>query len=111
MCPCVTDQTREAVLHCRSGGGLAGEYFLILFSRARERDAASPDITHLRHIMSPDASFSLPRDRYKTRANLNAGLAKHGSLVSPRHRLIMGAIKEEDASSGPRGRVIRFSGV
>lgn len=29
MCLCVSDQTREAVLYCRSGGGLAGEYFLI----------------------------------------------------------------------------------
>lgn len=26
---CVTDQTREAVLHCGSGGGLAGECFFI----------------------------------------------------------------------------------
>jgi len=26
---CVTDQTREAVLHCGPGGGLPGEYFLI----------------------------------------------------------------------------------
>lgn len=55
VCLCVTDQTREAVLHCRSGGGLAGEYFLILFACTCKRDdIASLDITHLRHIMSSE---------------------------------------------------------
>lgn len=35
VCPCVADQTREAVLHCGPGGGLASEYFLIRWARAR----------------------------------------------------------------------------
>lgn len=82
VCLCVTDQTREAVLHCRSGGGLAGEYFLILFAGTCKRDdIASPDITRPRHIMSSEARhvrrllithFLFPGDRYKIRANLNA---------------------------------------
>jgi len=52
MCLCVTDQTREAVLHCGSGGGLASEYFLIYsFVRVSEASVVSLiSITHLRSI-------------------------------------------------------------
>lgn len=89
MCLCVTDQTREAVLHCRSGGGLAGEYFLISFARTCKRD----DNSHISRYHTSAAHnvvrrsarlithFPFPGDRYKIRANLNARIAKRTRLV------------------------------
>lgn len=116
VCLCVTDQTREAVLHCGSGGGLAGEYFFIYSSvRVSETSILSISLYHLWYIMLSDASnrsFSRPGDRCKIRANLR--YQNHETrLVSLRHRqLIMGVIKGEDASSERTAdSVIRFSGV
>lgn len=58
VCLCVTDQTREAVLHCGSGGGLAGEYFLIYsLVGVMERGIRDVflDIAYLWHITSSDS--------------------------------------------------------
>lgn len=59
VCVCVTDQTRETLLHCGSGGGLAGEYFLI----CTPLYTCSPDIAYLTRIRN----FVRRSDTYRTR--------------------------------------------
>jgi len=51
MCLCVTDQTREAVLHCGSGGRLASEYFFI-YSFARVIEASVVSLISITHLYS-----------------------------------------------------------
>lgn len=90
VCLCVTDQTREAVLHCGPGGGLAGEYFLIypiVYARVRRSSCLpisfiSPARVHNFVPMLGVYRTSLIA-QFRVRAycaSINAGIAKRRDI-------------------------------
>lgn len=111
MCACVLQIRQEKPYYIADPEVDSLVSISLFYSSVSKMSVASFDIIHLLHIMSfrwrvsesSDASnhsVSLLGDHCKSHANLNARIAKHASFVSLRHRqLIMGAIKEEDASS------------